>query len=115
MPGVQRDLPPSNEALREREFRLDKNKQRAKDAVREAAAADPIHSEAPRGRSRCGQGAKTVAEESRPEYGDPPMRSCRASPAGTPSDREEFVQADDDRAIFQASPDELPSIELYSL
>jgi len=27
----------------------------------------------------------------------------------------ELVQADDDRAIFQASPDELPVIDIHSL
>jgi len=39
-----------------------------------------------------------------------------ASPArGPPADWGELVQADDDRAIFQASPDELPVIDIHSL
>jgi hypothetical protein len=38
------------------------------------------------------------------------------SPArGPPTDWGEFVQFHDDRAIFQASPDELPVIDIRSL
>ena len=42
--------------------------------------------------------------------------SCCVSPArGPPTDWGELVQADDDWAIFQASPDELPVIDIHSL
>ncbi|MFM7137322.1 MAG: hypothetical protein ACKO1M_09690 [Planctomycetota bacterium] len=34
---------------------------------------------------------------------------------GPPADWGEFVQGHDDRAIFQASPDELPDIDIHSL
>ena len=38
------------------------------------------------------------------------------SPArGPPTDWGEFVQVHDDRAIFQASSDELPVIDIHSL
>ncbi len=38
------------------------------------------------------------------------------SPArGPPTDWGELVHAHDDRAIFQASPDELPVIDIHSL
>jgi hypothetical protein len=41
----------------------------------------------------------------------PPLASAR----GPPTDWGELVQADGDRAIFQASPDELPVIDIHSL
>jgi len=45
-----------------------------------------------------------------------PLEPPPLSPArGPPTDWGELVQADDDRAIFQASPDELPVIDIYSL
>jgi hypothetical protein len=38
------------------------------------------------------------------------------SPArGPPTDWGELVQADDDRDVFQPSPDDLPVIEIHSL
>ncbi len=45
-----------------------------------------------------------------------PLEPPLVSPArGPPADWGEFVQAHDDRAIFQASPDELPVIDIHSL
>ena len=41
----------------------------------------------------------------------PPLAPAR----GPPTDWGELVQAHDDRAIFQASPDELPAIDIHSL
>jgi hypothetical protein len=41
----------------------------------------------------------------------PPLLPAR----GPPTDWSEFVQAHDDRAIFQASPDELPVFDIHSL
>jgi len=41
----------------------------------------------------------------------PPVSPAR----GPPTDWGELVQADTDRAIFQASPDELPDIDIHSL
>jgi hypothetical protein len=41
----------------------------------------------------------------------PPVSPAR----GPPTDWAEFVQVHDDRAIFQASPDELPVIVIHSL
>ena len=47
---------------------------------------------------------------------EPPLEPPLVSPArGLPADWGEFVQAHDDRAIFQASPDELPVIDIHSL
>ncbi len=38
------------------------------------------------------------------------------SPArGPPTDWGEFLQTDDDRAILQGSPDELPAIDIHRL
>ena len=38
------------------------------------------------------------------------------SPArGSPTDWGEFLQIHDDRDVFQASPDELPAIDIHSL
>jgi len=38
------------------------------------------------------------------------------SPArGPPTDWGELVQVHDDRAVFQASPDDLPAIDIHSL
>jgi hypothetical protein len=45
-----------------------------------------------------------------------PLGPPPASPArGPPTDWGELVQAHDDRAIFQASPDELPDSDIHSL
>ena len=45
-----------------------------------------------------------------------PLEPPPVSPArGPPTDWGEFVQADDDRAIFQASPYELPVIDIHLL
>ena len=45
-----------------------------------------------------------------------PLEPPPVSPArGPPTDWGEIVQAHDDRAIFQASPDELPAIDIQSL
>jgi hypothetical protein len=45
-----------------------------------------------------------------------PLEPPPVSPArGPPTDWCELVQAHDDRAIFQASPDELPAIDIHSL
>ena len=45
-----------------------------------------------------------------------PLEHPPVSPArGPPTDWGELVQVHDDRAIFQASPDELPAIDIYSL
>ena len=45
-----------------------------------------------------------------------PLEPPPVSPArGPPTDWVELVQAHDDRAIFQASPDELPAIDIHSL
>jgi hypothetical protein len=41
----------------------------------------------------------------------PPVSPVR----GPPTDWGELVQADDDRAIFQASPDDLPAIDIHVL
>ena len=41
----------------------------------------------------------------------PPVSPAR----GPPADWRELVQVHDDRAIFQASPDELPVIDIRSL
>ncbi|MCE9631156.1 MAG: hypothetical protein K8S94_10650 [Planctomycetia bacterium] len=41
----------------------------------------------------------------------PPLSPAR----GPPIDWGELVQVHDDRAIFQASPDELPVIDIHSL
>ena len=47
---------------------------------------------------------------------DEPLEPPPVSPArGPPTDWVELVQAHDDRAIFQASPDELPAIDIHSL
>jgi len=45
-----------------------------------------------------------------------PLEPPPVSPArGPPTDWGELVQVHDDRAIFQASPDELPVIDIHSL
>jgi hypothetical protein len=45
-----------------------------------------------------------------------PLEPPPVSPArGPPTDWAELVQVYDDRAIVQASPDELPAIDLHSL
>jgi hypothetical protein len=45
-----------------------------------------------------------------------PLEHPPVSPArGPPTDWGEHVQVQDDRAIFQASPDELPAIDIHSL
>jgi hypothetical protein len=45
-----------------------------------------------------------------------PLEPPPVSPArGPPSDRGELVQVYDDRAIFQASPVELPDIDIHGL
>ena len=45
-----------------------------------------------------------------------PLEPPLVSPArGAPADWGELVQVHDDRAIFQASPDELPVIDIRSL
>ena len=45
-----------------------------------------------------------------------PLEPPPLSPArGPPTERAEFVQAHDDRNVFQASPDELPVIDIRSL
>jgi hypothetical protein len=45
-----------------------------------------------------------------------PLEPPPVSPArGPPADWGELVQVHDDRAIFQASPDELPVIDIRSL
>ena len=45
-----------------------------------------------------------------------PLEPPPISPArGPPADWGELVQIHDDRAIFQASPDELPAIDIHSL
>ena len=45
-----------------------------------------------------------------------PLEPPPVSPArGPPTDWSEIVQAHDDRAIFQESPDELPVIDIHSL
>jgi hypothetical protein len=41
----------------------------------------------------------------------PPVSPAR----GPPTDWDELVQAHDDRAFFQALPDELPVIDIHSL
>jgi len=41
----------------------------------------------------------------------PPVSPAR----GPPTDWGELVQVHDDRAIFQASPDELPALDIHSL
>jgi len=41
----------------------------------------------------------------------PPLLPAR----GPPTDWDELVQAHDDRDVFQASPDELPVIDIHSL
>jgi hypothetical protein len=44
------------------------------------------------------------------------MRIRIKSPArGPPTDWGELVQIHDDRDVFQASPDELPAIDIHSL
>jgi hypothetical protein len=45
-----------------------------------------------------------------------PLEAPPVSPArGPPNDWAELVQVDDDRAIFQASPEEVPVIDIRSL
>ena len=45
-----------------------------------------------------------------------PLEPPPVSPArGPPTDWGELVQAHDDRGVFQASPDELPVIDIHSL
>ena len=45
-----------------------------------------------------------------------PLEPPPVSPArGPPADWGELVQVDDDRAVFQASPVELPDIAIHSL
>jgi hypothetical protein len=45
-----------------------------------------------------------------------PLEPPPISPArGPPTDWGEFVQVHDDRDVFQASPDELPAIDIHSL
>jgi len=45
-----------------------------------------------------------------------PLESPPLSPArGQPADWGEIVQADDNRDAIQASPDELPAIDIHSL
>ncbi len=41
----------------------------------------------------------------------PPIAAAR----GPPTDWDELVQAHDDRDVFQASPDNLPVIDIHSL
>jgi hypothetical protein len=41
----------------------------------------------------------------------PPIAAAR----GPPTDWDELVQAQDDRDVFQASPEELPAIDIQSL
>ena len=48
-------------------------------------------------------------------YGEPIEPPLFSPPKGPPTDWGELVQAHYDRAIFQASPDELPVIEIRSL
>jgi hypothetical protein len=54
-----------------------------------------------------------------PEDPETPRRTARASVlrsrSGPPTDWGEFVQVHDDRTIFQASPDELPEVDIHSL
>ncbi|MFM8702645.1 MAG: hypothetical protein ACKOHG_02045, partial [Planctomycetia bacterium] len=58
------------------------------------------------GDPQCGQ---------RPALGEP-LEPPPVSPArGPPTDWGELVQVHDDRAIFQASPDELPVIDIHRL
>ncbi len=47
--------------------------------------------------------------------GMPPESSPLAPARGPPIDWGELVQVHDDRAIFQASPDELPVIDIHRL
>jgi len=45
-----------------------------------------------------------------------PLEPPTVSPArGPPTDWGEFVQVHDNRAFFQASPDDLPAIDIHSL
>ena len=45
-----------------------------------------------------------------------PLRAPPVSPArGPPTDWPDLVQVHDDRDVFQASPDELPAIDIHSL
>jgi hypothetical protein len=45
-----------------------------------------------------------------------PLEPPPVSPArGPPTDWGELVQVHDDRAVFQASPNELPAIDIHSL
>jgi len=46
-----------------------------------------------------------------PSLEPPPISPAR----GPPADWGEFVQIHDDRDVFQASPDELPAIDIHSL
>jgi len=45
----------------------------------------------------------------------PPVSPARGPPIDWGEFWGEFVQVHDDRAIFQASPDELPAIDIHSL
>jgi hypothetical protein len=45
----------------------------------------------------------------------PTRRSENPRVPGRPTDEGEFVQVHDDREVFQASPDELPAIDIHSL
>jgi hypothetical protein len=45
----------------------------------------------------------------------PDRGGAEVLPVHTPTDWGEFVQAYDERALFQASPDELPVIDIHSL
>jgi len=76
-----------------------------------------------RGRPGCGVDIRLIAFIAEPgpirkiltHLGEP-LEPPPVSPAlGPPTDWGELVQVHDDRAIFQASPDELPVIDIHSL
>ena len=75
----------------------------------------PVTKRLPAGAGPCRTGGSQAGEGQdgfAPRTAAPPP----VSPArGPPTDWGELVQAHDDRAIFQASPDELPDIDIHSL
>ena len=84
-----------------------------------AAKAFPIHAQ---GRI-CGSDIRLIAFITEPEPIRKILKALREpleppliSPAwGPPTDWGELVQAQNDRDVFQASPDELPAIDIHSL
>ena len=83
--------------------------------LREDGRQEPAHFEPEVRKREKARKASSAWSQIPPHLGEP-LESPPVSPArGPPTDWGELVQAHDDRAIFQASPDELPAIDIHSL